>query len=711
MVKRLPAIGFVGLHALGLVYTAFTLYAGWPWLWLVRMVGDHVAALVGLPATFGALLVPLALVPFVIVVVLGVRAGLRVVTRMRRGEPEPEPALRLRAALYAVLAAVLVDVFFLSSGDTPAGPFRVRVPILGSLTLVIAYGWYARWSLRPMPRLRRGVDLLAMNGALALVLLELVLRGMARVNPSPLLVTAASTDVVRRGATREPAGKMRFDFPLNSGGHYDTEFLPASRRTGPVVVDIGDSFSYGTVPHAFHFTTVAEQWGRAAGGGSAASGGSGGSGGNVEIYNMGYPAIGPADYLYLLQHEALPLQPERVVVNLFMGNDLTETPNARGPARWFDADSYLFAVVWNRARRMNRAQMARPPEVAQQGHLSRDALLTRYPWLADPLLEQPQFSRDVYLELESSAAAVIASQKGRPQVDRTIRALDDIEYAAGTTPLAFMIIPAAFQVDDSLWADVQRASRDSRDRDLAHREIVAWLQCRGIPMLDLLPVLRAVPPLADGRRHLYHRNDTHFNARGNDVAGRALGQFIASWRSQRAAAPAAAAATHSPACDTVLKRSTAIAVPPVSLPLRVDIGEADARRWMPSGWSNDEREDRGSFTWSNGGRSLLAIPLPKTRDIRMQFSAHPFSYPGSAQQRVTVVVDGTSVAELPLDPQLRSYELIIPVASLRAAVDTIELRYSSNVAPRDVMQSADRRPIAVAWYSIDFSPSEGTSHE
>jgi hypothetical protein len=64
------------------------------------------------------------------------------------------------------------------------------------------------------------------------------------------------------------------------------------------------------------------------------------------------------------------------------------------------------------------------------------------------------------------------------------------------------------------------------ERDLPQRVLAEWLSEQGIPYLDLLPILRAVPPLPDGRRHLYHLRDTHFNARGNDVAGRALAAFL-----------------------------------------------------------------------------------------------------------------------------------------------------------------------------------------
>ena len=38
--------------------------------------------------------------------------------------------------------------------------------------------------------------------------------------------------------------------------------------------------------------------------------------------------------------------------------------------------------------------------------------------------------------------------------------------------------------------------------------------------------MRAVPKEADGRRHLYHLRDTHWNARGNELAGEALAKFV-----------------------------------------------------------------------------------------------------------------------------------------------------------------------------------------
>jgi hypothetical protein len=106
------------------------------------------------------------------------------------------------------------------------------------------------------------------------------------------------------------------------------------------------------------------------------------------------------------------------------------------------------------------------------------------------------------------------------------RALAEIQDAAGAVPLVAMLIPDEFQGEDDLFAAIVARRGPGLDRDRPQRDAAAILAKLGIPALDLLPVLRAVRPLADGRRHLYHARDTHWNARGNRIAGEALARFL-----------------------------------------------------------------------------------------------------------------------------------------------------------------------------------------
>jgi hypothetical protein len=132
-------------------------------------------------------------------------------------------------------------------------------------------------------KLWRGIELAVFQLCLTLVLFELALRQIAGVQSVEILARSSDSVEDRIERHRLRPGTMRWGFPVNRQGHYDSELEP-SRPDRPVVVSIGDSFGAGVVPHAFHFTTVAET-----------------RLGGIEIANFGVPAIGPEEYLHLLR--------------------------------------------------------------------------------------------------------------------------------------------------------------------------------------------------------------------------------------------------------------------------------------------------------------------------------------------------------------------------------------------------------------------------
>ena len=476
---------------------------------------------------------PRALIPasigLIVLVFLVAGAGTaRILLRMRRRQNEPDAGVRLRGAVYFATACIYANVFFWSTAEDFSGPFRVRFAILGTISATFAYAGYALWSVwlprlrRRVPgSLRRGLDVLAMNAVLLLVLAEVALQGAAQFSHSPLLVTDRTPTAVRRTGGRQAPGSWHYNFPMNSGGHYDGEFVPRSASSRQIVISIGDSFSYGTVPHAYHFTTVAER-----------------ESPGVEFYNMGYPRLGPSDYLDLMQREAIPLKPDLIVIQLFIGNDLAERPAfPAGPPAWHDADRYLLAIVWHRLQIMKRAKPAGRATTTEQPRMSVEQLATLYPWLTDPFLEKEGFTKDVHVDIELRNAQSVclddeATASSYQQLFTTIAAMDQVADSARVR-LALVLIPGEFQVDDTLWNAIMQKSKQPMDRDRPQRLIRNWMAPRGRPVLDLLPILRAVPPLKDGHAHLYHLQETHFNARGNAVAGRALAHFADSLLSSR----------------------------------------------------------------------------------------------------------------------------------------------------------------------------------
>lgn len=671
--RTLPALGLLALHAWGITYAVTTLERTWSMRLFLRLVWQrgllfhltHIPSLV-LPVGIAAA-----------VLLGGVDVGL-VVWRWWRRKPVADVGLRARMVLYVAMACLWFNAFVLSTPEAFSGPFRVRYLISAQISVALAYGLYVAWSLllpatrRVIPRrVARALDVFGMNIVIILVLAELSLRVVAMFWSSPLLITSSTPSQIRRDSNRQAPGSLRFGFPMNSGGHYDTEFVPKGASRRRLVVSIGDSFSYGAVPHYFHFTTVAERLLN-----------------GVDIYNMGYPGTGPEDYLYLLENQALPLNPDLIVIQLFMGNDLPVGPSGASPPRWCDADRYLLAIVWFRLGIMRRAHLV---NAGRRGSVLLDsaAIVKRYPWVLDPQLEQPHLNAQTYLQLETRNALEIAGA-GDKVYARFFGVLSEMRHVAGNIPVAFVVIPDEFQVEDGLWAEIVKHAKVKLDRDLPQSRVVPELRKRGWPVVDLLPLLRAVKPMADGRRHLYALRDTHFNTRGNAVAGRALAHLV---DSLLGATPTAGAPP-----------------PPLALPLHLNMGDSTARRWMLRGWYPGERQGGASFAWSDGTRSVLRLPLAADRDLELSFVALPFSFRHGvlrwrSRQQVSVVVNGKLVHQVRMKEGMNRYSVVIPATDLVAGEDVIEFRYAYARMPKNVIPgSGDMRQLAVAWYAINLAP-------
>lgn len=435
-----------------------------------------------------------------------------------RRRPSGAPAAAARKAFVALVAAWLWTVFpqqdLIVARPQPALAAAVAALVFSTASLAAA--------LAParLPRVRRALDLGLTSLAVALLALELGLQAASRLDASPLLARrrAQDDDSVLR-ALRLAPGTPHLGGRANSDGYVDEEFSAA--RTRPRrAVSIGDSFSIGVVPHLFHFTTVAEE-----------------RLGDTEILNLGVPGIGPAQYRLLLESDGLALAPDLVLVQLFAGNDLEETSPAQPSAGWpwmqrgnvmlFLLAQRLQAILRERARSgIDAGELERRLGRELEAGLAERELERALPHLVDPTLEPPSYSPERFLGIESYRAKLLGSPSPA-EYARLLEQLDVLLEVAGDVPLAFVILPDEFQVDDALWAEVTAAAGGAAlERERFQRVVLEWARARGVPALDLLPELRAVPPWSDGRPHLFHLRDTHFNRRGNRAAGEALARFL-----------------------------------------------------------------------------------------------------------------------------------------------------------------------------------------
>ncbi len=142
----------------------------------------------------------------------------------------------------------------------------------------------------------------------------------------------------------------------------------------------------------------------------------------------------------------------------------------------------------------------------------------------------------------------------------------------------------------------------------------------------------------------------------------------------------------------------------VSFPLRLNFGEGATRRWIGSGWHQDESAEGKSYVWSDGLRSVLEVPSPRGGDIQMTLECHSFLFPDNPQQSVSIALNGTMIEQLALRPNRHKYTVILPKEALLDPINIVEFRYAYARRPQHVLpDSSDDRLLAVAWYSIDFA--------
>lgn len=373
----------------------------------------------------------------------------------------------------------------------------------------------------------RAADVVLFDVALVVVLGELALGVLARWTHWDVLSQPRRHAAQFLEQNRPPPGALHLGFPVNSGGHYDEEFGARTRGVARVVC-IGDSFSASTVPHLFHYTTVAEELL-----------------GGTEVLNLGVGGIGPPEYALLVAGEGRSLEPDVFVVALFVGNDVffydrSESAYAQLLRAWLDAEQVFVRTLparWSAlARERARAAAAGTPVAESRARdvrpQTRAEVLAAFPWLADTALEQPGFSPEAFVHDQLVHAQGICTGP-EASFGPFFAALEHIVALAGDRPLGFLVIPEEFQLEDALWSELQGGVGEGAERDRAQRLVTEWCARRGVACEDLLPRLRALPVQSDGRRHAYIVRNTHFNALGNRVAAEGLAALVARLRGPR----------------------------------------------------------------------------------------------------------------------------------------------------------------------------------
>jgi hypothetical protein len=207
----------------------------------------------------------------------------------------------------------------------------------------------------------------------------------------------------------------------------------------------------------------------------------------------------------ILERDVWPVQPDLVLVSVFVGNDITESI---GQPRHLDPRRHALGLLGERSWRMLREwwRGADPP-AARTG--------------------QKALSPQTFCEIEARRLVVCRRDSDAVLEKQWQRALGELDRLAHScqdrgVPLAVVLIPDEFQVNDAvLEAAVAEAgwSRSQIDLEAPQRRLAEFCGVRRVACLDLLPAMRSTPDC-------YAPRDTHWNKAGNHLAAREIAAWL-----------------------------------------------------------------------------------------------------------------------------------------------------------------------------------------
>ncbi len=347
------------------------------------------------------------------------------------------------------------------------------------------------------------IGVAAVNLLVALGLLEGVSLLFAVARPTRLLWNEGSARATVEANRLEP-GARYLGFNANSGGYYDEEFHPA----GPddlVVALVADSFGVGIVPHKHNFATVMERRLRRK---SPVTG-------RVAVHNFGVASIGMPEYAWLLENEVPSTGATRIVLGLFVGNDISGL-DLRPKRGFYSLQQFQLFELGRRMAALGRARR-RSVKVTTTGRGRTGGPI--------PSPQQGTFDEETFLEIERHAVE-LCNTRSRHMAGLYRASFDWLERLQGEAgdKLLVVLIPDEYQVNDALYEALMRGVPNpaAYDRLYPQQRLAGYCRELGIEVLDLLGPLRE----ANGERPVYRLRDTHWNNRGNRIAGETIAAYL-----------------------------------------------------------------------------------------------------------------------------------------------------------------------------------------
>jgi lysophospholipase L1-like esterase len=313
----------------------------------------------------------------------------------------------------------------------------------------------------------------------------------------------------RLGYRLKPNARIRFttaefetDLAINSIGVRDDEELGPKRPGERRVVILGDSLVLSVqVPFAQTFGELLESRLNASH-----------QSGSYRVINAGVQGYGPVEEALWFEQLAPQIQPDLVLVTVFVGNDAEEAARSAAKLGGGEGPSppSMREGFYTMLRRIVRRSM-----VLQIVRLRVNSALGRMGFSFSP--PEPPLQSYAANPAPRIAEGLAVARRSIEHIARTAARVN------ARTAVVFM--PARFQVDDGDYGRLREAVAAAGGelvRDAATQRFDAALADVPVPRVDLLPDLRATLPGPD----LFFQTNVHLTPHGHRVVAEALQRFI-----------------------------------------------------------------------------------------------------------------------------------------------------------------------------------------
>jgi hypothetical protein len=244
--------------------------------------------------------------------------------------------------------------------------------------------------------------------------------------------------------------------------------------------------------------------------------------GSCQVMNSGVAGWGTGEQYVYLRTEGVALKPDLVLVMFYIGNDLGnnlrrdtgQAPQHRGPVFRASVQGEL-----------SERPFEPVPEIPAWLHVARTSRAFSY--FETGVVAKLTEDEDDEFRAEAGKADVFVvreTQDRRQALRVTEVLLRRIRELAGGKA-AVVAIPASYQVYPQEWRRVapRRTGEDRWEPEIPNQRMAETTQRAGVPMLDLLDVMRR-ESVTDER--LYFIENSHWTERGNAIAAREIVAFL-----------------------------------------------------------------------------------------------------------------------------------------------------------------------------------------